>query len=367
MANVDPQVELALECSKLERERLDKRVDRRKNVVSDMAMAPASMADGSDTSAPASLSQDPSFGDEVKSVDGARHHCTACGNAVKGHVGPHGKAKCIYGIVEKLSKRVATLETELQESKKAHDELARLSEERQTGLLKTIDALQEEVEALQSKVDSKERNNLDRSPRPSSPVEDSLPSKVQQGTHTHNSVHVREEKSVSPRKVHGTAVREERSEPIEKITPDNSAEPAPEKSPADEGNIWVTHQRRRRTAPERSLDLPKSALRGGGTLRSNGLHGASRVACSALHLSHISPESNVEDVLQHCRERRVNVAGCFFIRTRIWGTQSAKILVADCSVAEVLKDGFWPEKIECRRWESTPPRRQRVNSASSNQ
>ena len=145
--------------------------------------------------------------------------------------------------------------------------------------------------------------------------------------------------------------------------PENSGKPQTEENQAEveNGSVWVTQQRRRRQVQDRSRPALSGASRGDDQRpRSKGLHGARSVQCCALHLSHISLESKVEDVLTHCRQRRVNVAGCFFIRSRNWGTQSAKIFVADSFVDDVLKEGFWPEMIECRRWESMPPRRSRA-------
>ena len=149
----------------------------------------------------------------------------------------------------------------------------------------------------------------------------------------------------------------------ENAVPEYSGKPQTEESQAEveNGSVWVTQERRRRQVQERSRPAQSGASRGDNQQpRSHGLHGAPSAQCSALHLSHTSLESKVEDVLTHCRQRRVSVAGCFFIRSRNWGTQSAKIFVADSFGEDVRKEGFWPEMIECRRWESTPPRRSRA-------
>ena len=335
------------------------------------------MADVSVSSAPASSTQGAPLGDDVKPVDGARQ-CGACGNPVKGHLGPCGKGKCFFGTFEKLLKRIESLEAEREDARKIHDEHVRLSEERQTSLLKTIVVLQEEVDVLRSEM--KKVRVDDRStgspPRPSSPIEWTPSSADVHGTTdsqcTLSPTHNHDNSPSSPDTL-GAASQAKTAEKPEtaldnanadrNAVPENSGKPQTEENQAEveNGSVWVTQQRRRRQVQDRSRPALSGASRGDDQRpRSKGLHGARSVQCCALHLSHISLESKVEDVLTHCRQRRVNVAGCFFIRSRNWGTQSAKIFVADSFVDDVLKEGFWPEMIECRRWESTPPRRSRA-------
>ena len=101
------------------------------------------------------------------------------------------------------------------------------------------------------------------------------------------------------------------------------------------------------------------------TCGSSGLHGSRRVSSKPLHLSHLGPDCNPADVIRYCKERRVTVTGCYFIRTRIWGTQSAKVYVDDSSLETVLHQRFWPNLVECRRWETTPPANKRLESSKA--
>jgi len=49
------------------------------------------------------------------------------------------------------------------------------------------------------------------------------------------------------------------------------------------------------------------------------------------------------------------VTGCQMLRSRVWGTQSAKLYVSESSVESLAKDQFWPEHISYRPWERIPP------------
>ena len=85
------------------------------------------------------------------------------------------------------------------------------------------------------------------------------------------------------------------------------------------------------------------------------LYGSKRVTSRAFHLSGIGLDCTPEDVVLHCKQRRVAVTGCVFIRTRLWGTHSAKLYVAENCTVDVVKDGFWPSLIRCRKWDLNPP------------
>ena len=85
------------------------------------------------------------------------------------------------------------------------------------------------------------------------------------------------------------------------------------------------------------------------------LLGAKCVKRTPCHLRGVSLESTAEQIVAYCRERKVLVTGCHFIRTRVWGTQSAKIFVGSDCLESVTASSFWPEFIKCRKWESVAP------------
>ena len=88
-----------------------------------------------------------------------------------------------------------------------------------------------------------------------------------------------------------------------------------------------------------------------------GLSGAECAHCTPCHLQGVNLDSTVEDILTYCRKRSVLVTGCYMIRTRVWGTQSAKLFVSRQHLDAVLSDSFWPDLIKCRKWELAAPTR----------
>ena len=81
-------------------------------------------------------------------------HCSACGLLVKEHAGPHGKGRCLLGLLKDLQTRVCSLESDLATQANAHAEefmrLGALHEQRVDGLLATVVELQEQVHELRS-------------------------------------------------------------------------------------------------------------------------------------------------------------------------------------------------------------------------
>ena len=92
------------------------------------------------------------------------------------------------------------------------------------------------------------------------------------------------------------------------------------------------------------------------------LKGAVRVHCMPFHLSGISLESDADDIVSYCRSKKVAITGCYLIRSRIWGTQSAKIYIDKESKKNVLDESFWPTHLKCRVWEPKAPSSKRALS-----
>ena len=87
----------------------------------------------------------------------------------------------------------------------------------------------------------------------------------------------------------------------------------------------------------------------------SGLRGAQRVWCLPYYLSGISPDSTVDDIIDYCRRKSVTVTGVYLLRSKAWGTVSAKAFINKLDGEKVLSDGFWPPFMKCRLWRKEPP------------
>ena len=95
-----------------------------------------------------------------------------------------------------------------------------------------------------------------------------------------------------------------------------------------------------------------------------GLKGAQRARCMPFHLSGMCLESCEDDVFDFCSRKGVLITGCYLLRSRVWGTKSAKIYVDINAKETVLSDSFWPDILKCRVWEASAPSSGKANSPS---
>ena len=337
-------------------------------------------------------------------------HCQACGVAVKDHLGPHGRQRCVAGLIDSLKQRIDVLE---QLGSRHDEELRRekdLHVERQSALLATIEALEERIVCLEKASDGRKSGAACCNCR----CTQSTPSPV---THDHDEVHVLEGSQAKADNDTGrmdlrtvaatlsdgrftnadalsaeastadTAVARslpvtfcEQADNIENTSnggvnkvSDASGEQEPKAGSmegawangpplvaggSDPGISSEEPWRKVRSGRRRRDRSHKSRLTGSPPEARHerpGLAGATRKKCSAFHLGGISPHSQAEDVRRYCHDRRVLVTGLYWIHTRVWGTQSAKVYVSEDAADRVLSDGFWPEHIRCRQWQSSPP------------
>ena len=129
---------------------------------------------------------------------------------------------------------------------------------------------------------------------------------------------------------------------------------APEAGNASGERPWQQVQNRRRN----SRWMAQSRARAWNSNSAAGLTGAARTKYSAFHLGGISLLSQADDILRYCQDRKVLVTGVYWLRTRVWGTQSAKLYLSVDAAERVLSEHFWPQKIRCRAWRSSPPESQ---------
>ena len=330
----------------------------------------------------------------VSSSSGSLKHCSVCGVAVKDHLGPHGPAKCLVKLIELLSQCIERLGND---KKRQADELqlqSRLHVERQEALLATIEALDERVVSLEQKVVALEHASVKPAPT----------GNVDSGPPVSTSTALEHEKADSPPASSNDLplVGEARTDPTQCVGKPSSvkvsfgvssafSEPGgadrvdDDDVPADDPSVvavekpvplsWSSTVAGSRTSLDQVCDgfqlvgkngrpvrhASKDRRRAGHSVSQRGrLKGAVRVRCMPFHLSGISLESDADDIVSYCRSKAVVITGCYLIRSRIWGTQSAKIYVDKESKELVLGDSFWPTHLKCRVWEPDAPSSRRA-------
>ncbi len=321
------------------------------------------MEDGSDFSAPDNLSNSCSENDVIRSSASLKH-CKACGELVKGHLGPHGPSKCLQGTITRLVARVDHLEHAVKDRDQLFKQHERLTLERQEALLVTIEELEEQVSALKTGPD---RTSL------SEGFSSSKKNKVEV-----SEIDEREEGSPSPPQrtrivperpisecpgsecpVSECPVRVSISErPV--LCLDSDAETVVPASPSTSGfRSFANMVRHSVPDVDGFTDVRRrKAVSGNKNQKiASCLKGASKVTCKPFHVAGISPESSVEDVRTYCRLKNVLITGCYPIRTWTWGTQSMKLFIDVAAADVIMDDDFWPDLVRCRPWMKEPPSR----------
>ena len=310
--------------------------------------------------APDGMSDDSTPGDDTKSVDGQRT-CTVCGNPVKGHLGACGKLKCVFGLVERLTTRVGSLEEDLETSRKQHEEHVRLSEHRQEGHLKTIGALKEEVEALRSQIESqsleiKKLNQPERKKERTTPPLQCT-QKRDVGTPPTNS------STTKKPVVEDLSTDAERDQPKETNETPNAARPdvetIPSRSSEENTNPWHLVRRRKPLKPQ---VIPSEATRPEQPSTANPasptpvLKGAVPIKRCVLFVGGIDVDCDETALIKFCRSKNVRVSSCRFLRSKLFGTKSARLSVSaeDAEAANILDKDFWPDNITARPWKFPP-------------
>ena len=84
----------------------------------------------------------------------------------------------------------------------------------------------------------------------------------------------------------------------------------------------------------------------------NELKCAVRVKKCVFFGSGIDEGCDVSLLVNYCRNKKVRVSSCRFLRSRIFGIKSARLCVAeaDAAATNMSSAEFWPENISARPW-----------------
>ena len=82
------------------------------------------------------------------------------------------------------------------------------------------------------------------------------------------------------------------------------------------------------------------------------LRGSGQIRRAVYYLRGISPECTAVDIQRYCDQRRIRVSSCRILQTRRFGTNAARLSVAqiDAEKEGMMSEDFWPEHITIRPW-----------------
>ncbi len=299
-----------------------------------------------------------SVGPAEGSSTGSGKQCTSCKKPVKDHVGPHGKDRCVWGVVETLRLRVVDLEKLVAANQNRHTEEissleARCAEElsRSDKLhQQRIDSLLVVVEAYQvCKNDETTALDHDRSDYRSEKADESGHDQKDAGCPTNSKLDQLQPES-TPTFAKIVSSKDITLSSVSSSVSSSASSSSPNSETAREGE-FTTVRRKRTLRTNRTIQR----VQGGSITSSGTLCGSKRVKTKCYFLSGVSPDCTEEQIRNYCNKRSVQTTGCYILRSRNWGTQSAKLFVAnDCSDT-VEQTDFWPEFIQCRQWMRDPP------------
>ena len=113
------------------------------------------------------------------------------------------------------------------------------------------------------------------------------------------------------------------------------------------GNPWRTAAKKgeERSFSE-SLKVPPR------TSEAKQLRGSGQIRRAVYYLRGISPECTAVDIQRYCDQRRIRVSSCRILQTRRFGTNVARLSVAqiDAEKEGMMSENFWPEHITIRPW-----------------
>ncbi len=292
------------------------------------------------------------------------------------HIGPYGKDRCVWGVLDGFKQRIDELETTVAANKGCYVKDLAVLEERQVELENREKDSQHRLKSLQEIIKSLQSCSEDHSLGDGSTPKIDIDLDDTAGLVTVNTDNTPPEQTCSSK---ADSVLAEVDSPVftfaEIVSVAN--EPArkdsfsgeeglrnPEISEKDDGFVKVQPRRRSRTVQSVRHD---DSVPGVNSRQSNPnlnmrasagvdqskpalgkLLGAQRVKKQVFYLGGVNPDCSAEDITTFCAQH-CSILQCQMMTSRRTGTQAARIIVSSNDV-DVLESIKWPTHVYLRRW-----------------
>ena len=86
------------------------------------------------------------------------------------------------------------------------------------------------------------------------------------------------------------------------------------------------------------------------------LKGTIPIKRCVLFVGGIDIDCDEAALIKYCRSKNVRVSSCRFLKSKLFGTKSARLSVSveDAEAANILDAEFWPDNITARPWKFPP-------------
>ena len=64
----------------------------------------------------------------------------------------------------------------------------------------------------------------------------------------------------------------------------------------------------------------------------------------------LATTTTAEDILEHCRLQDMHAVRCRMLRSKRFGTQAARLTLAESDAEKIMSVNFWPNLVSVRDW-----------------